>query len=330
MRLESVRDLKAQLLREVVSAESRELAFAGDPGIAARRMPDRRQPRRTIALGVAPAGGSEFRLAVRVQRRRLENSDELEHIRSRARGEVDVQYIGRVFKQQAPWHRAVNRPLLIGGSVGHHDVTAGTLGAFVTLSDGSVGIISNNHVLADENRGIRGDVVLQPGSYDGGTQGDRIGVLENFVELSRDMSNRVDAATARLDDGIAFEEALLAGVGDLAGLGDPSGELDEDVAKLGRTTGHTSGRISAIEVDGVVVRYDMGNITFDGQVEIDTEGVEPFSDGGDSGSLIFTPDRVAVALLFAGSDQGGRNGRGVTYASPLGTALDALSARLRY
>jgi hypothetical protein len=34
----------------------------------------------------------------------------------------------------------------------------------------------------------------------------------------------------------------------------------------------------------------------------------PFSRGGDSGSLVVDADNKAVALLFAGGDQGGANG----------------------
>ena len=36
--------------------------------------------------------------------------------------------------------------------------------------------------------------------------------------------------------------------------------------KLGRTTGHTRGRISAVEVDGVKVQYDQAVHTFDDQI----------------------------------------------------------------
>ena len=52
--------------------------------------------------------------------------------------------------------------------------------------------------------------------------------------------------------------------------------------------------------------------------------------GGDSGSLIVTDNeaRNPVALLFAGSNQGGSNGRGLTYANPIDAVLNNLSVRL--
>jgi hypothetical protein len=100
------------------------------------------------------------------------------------------------------------------------------------------------------------------------------------------------------------------------------------VAKLGRTTGLTRGRVTAFELDNVVVGYDLGNLRFDDQIEIEGAGTDPFSDGGDSGSLIVDSDLRGVALLFAGGDQGGTNGRGLTYANPLQDVLDHLAVDL--
>jgi len=88
--------------------------------------------------------------------------------------------------------------------------------------------------------------------------------------------------------------------------------LDDQAAvgKVGRTTGTTRGRVVTFELDNLLVSYDVGTIRFDHQIEIEGEGDRPFSQGGDSGSLIVDADRRAVALLFAGSDQGGRTIRG--------------------
>ena len=100
------------------------------------------------------------------------------------------------------------------------------------------------------------------------------------------------------------------------------------VAKVGRTTGATHGRITAIELDDVVVEYDLGNLAFDDQVEIESTGEGTFSAGGDSGSLILDEDNRGCALLFAGSETGGSNGRGVTYANPIGPVLKKLAITL--
>ena len=87
------------------------------------------------------------------------------------------------------------RPAPIGFSVGHPDITAGTLGARVT-GGGSVFILSNNHVLANRNKARVGDPTLQPGAFDGGTApGDVIGTLADFEPIRFDGSlNYMDAA----------------------------------------------------------------------------------------------------------------------------------------
>jgi hypothetical protein len=246
-----------------------------------------------------------------------------------ADAEVDVRVIGPVVALSSPapgdLQRRV-RPLRPGLSVAHPSVTAGTLGGFVRV-DGALAIVSNNHVLAASDAASVGDPTLQPGPADGGGAGDRVGTLTAFERLRAEAANLVDAAVATLDTDIAAEPGALPG-GPLTGpvtLG-PEIDSDELVEKLGRTTGHTHGRITAVEVDGVAVQYDEAVFSFDDQIEIEgTTGA--FSAGGDSGSIIWrSRDRGPLALLFAGSTTGGRAGGGVTFANPLATVLDVLHA----
>jgi hypothetical protein len=126
---------------------------------------------------------------------------------------------------------------------------------------------------------------------------------------------------------VGFDSRNLGGGVTLSGVAnDPSG-IDA-VAKIGRTTAMTEGRITAFEVDNVQVDYDGGTATFDGQLEIESTGTGLFSDGGDSGSLIYTPEGLAVGLLFAGSSIGGSNGLGLTYANLLIDCLSTLDCEL--
>jgi len=74
------------------------------------------------------------------------------------------------------------RPAPGGVSCGHYLITAGTLGC-VVVKDGQRYILSNNHVLANENVANIGDQILQPGSYDDGTLNDQIAKLFKFVPL---------------------------------------------------------------------------------------------------------------------------------------------------
>ncbi len=332
MQLDSVRELKAALTSSILAplAESvttrRLLNVAAQPVTAAAGM------HRTIALGVVKAGKQDYKLAVRLQRRAMENSPQLDAIQRQSKGEADVRYIGRVIKRAPPWHQKRNRPLRIGGSIGHYKVTAGTLGCFVRRrADEVVLILSNNHVLADENRGKIGDLIIQPGTYDHGRNpADAVGKPANFVRLKRTGANRVDCAVASVIPEVKYKTTRLSGLGKLAGLGDALLNEGLEVAKAGRTTGTTHGKVTAFELDNLVVGFDLGDIRFDDQIEMEGAGDAGFSDGGDSGSLIVDAELRGVALLFAGSDQGGGNGHGLTYANPLRTVLDQLKVDLLY
>jgi hypothetical protein len=331
MDIASVRALKAEVAETVIGPlleQSRGLARFS---MSAKSLSLDTGIRPGIALGVTRAEGEgEYRLAVRVQQRPLESHLDLrERIIEVARGEVDYRYIGRVNKQQLPWQQTRNRPLRIGSSVGHYAITAGTLGAFATRrGNGRLAVLSNNHVLADEDRASVGDAILQPGSYDGGRRpDDAVAALAAFVAL-QPSGNVVDAAIAQLDDGIVINRSDLDGIGALAGVRDEPLKPGDRVAKVGRTTGSTYGRVTAVELDGVVVTYDRGALSFDHQIEIEGAGDGPFSAGGDSGSLIVDADRHACALLFAGGDTGGSNGKGLTFANELQRVLDGLQVDL--
>lgn len=340
MKLDSARELKAALRGEILEGLAEALRREGAMVTAASRAATIGPVARTLALGIARGRGNDFKLAVRLQRRGLEDAPQVGLIRRRARGEVEVRYVGRVTKQarkpeararKAAWQRGRTRPLLIGASIGHHRITAGTLGGFVILrKDGEVRALSNNHVLADEDRGAIGDVILQPGAYDGGrAPGDRIGALDKAVKLKPRAANRVDAALCAVDGRIAYDPRTLRGVGTLHGVAAAPLEETGRVEKLGRTTGHTRGRVTAFELDNVVVGYDRGDLRFDDQVEIEGAGPDPFSQGGDSGSLVFASgEHGAVGLLFAGSDQGGTSGTGLTYVNPVAAVLSRLKADL--
>ncbi|SDN64596.1 hypothetical protein SAMN05660199_00489 [Klenkia soli] len=311
--------------RELKAALSLRLSQAPPGAVVASRAPGSWSG---VALGLAPVGPDQVHLAVRL----LAEADAqlvLDGLDDAARGEVDVRVIGPVRPQRSPTPEQLQqrtRPLVPGLSVAHPAVTAGTLGGFVRRpgSDGLL-VLSNNHVLADSDGATEGDPVLQPGPADGGTAADRVGTLTAFQRFVA-TGNLVDAAVAALDDDVQADPtgypggALRAEV-----LTADAVDPDEEVEKVGRTTGHTTGRITAVEVDGVGVQYDEDVVhTFDDQIEI--EGASgSFSDGGDSGSVIWrSSDRAPLGLLFAGSTEGGSNGGGVTFANPLATVLRLL------
>jgi hypothetical protein len=329
MNLDNARDLKKSLLSKAVKALSAPSAVRA-MGVRAQTSAVANDPLRTVALGIGRSG-KRHTLAVRLQRRALINHPMVEEIRKKAKGEVDVRYVGRLVKLETPATlQKRRRPLVIGCSIGHFSITAGTLGCFVKARRSGVPLIlSNNHVLANENDATAGDAIIQPGSFDNGRRPrDVVARLRKFVKLSTGAVNFVDCADATLTKSLTFDAKTLGAFGTLAGLG-PQVVVDGTaVRKVGRTTGETSGRVTAFELDNVVVGYDIGNLRFDDQIEIEGAGMDAFSDGGDSGSLIVDEDLKAVGLLFAGGDSGGTNGQGLTYANPIHRVLDALKVDL--
>ena len=333
MKLESARELKAKLVEGLVAPFTEMAAATGALATAARALPAAPTVQRSIAIGVAPPKAGEFRLAVRVQRQALVSSPVVERIKQRARGEVDIRFVGRIDKRALPWHRKPIRPLVPGGSCGHIEITSGTIGAFCERV-GKVYILSNNHVLANEDFGKVGDSIVQPGPSDGGVQpDDHIARLRHWVKFKKSKPNFLDCALAEVDEGVDFDPVTLRGLvkgknRKLKGLGPDVVDAGDVVYKLGRMTGATKGRVSAFDVDNVVVNYDTANLRFDNQIEIEGLGTKPFSDGGDSGSIIVNARMEAVGLLFCGGETGGSDGLGLTYANPIHEVLTALKSKL--
>lgn len=229
-------------------------------------------------------------------------------------------------------HRMRLRPAPGGISVGHFRVTAGTLGCLTrgrsAPRSNRLMVLSNNHVIANVNAGALGDGIVQAGPIDGGSMpADQIAILERFVPINFSGGNNlVDCATGwAWHDRVRPEQMYVSGgviryfrtggvpVAAVPGL---------NVGKSGRTTQLTSGRVTAIGVT-VNVNYGNGRVgRFINQMSIRANQGD-FSQGGDSGSLIWTWDyrRAPVGLLFAG-------GGGTTFANRIGDVLNALDVNI--
>ncbi|WP_402463046.1 chymotrypsin family serine protease [Isoptericola aurantiacus] len=312
----------------------------------------------TLAIGLAPSdepGG--YQIAVRYRLGVPAARAVVRRVAAEAGSSPDVRRTGRIRRlgpgrrgstaggmlepqppvatAQAAGETGRVRPLRPGVSIAHVDVTAGTLGGFVVVdparSEGhdlpggpdALYALSNRHVLD----GVPGDGVLQPGPADGGTDpADRVGTVAAVVPLTAGERATVDAAVALLDDPQVDLEYPVGRVTTTA-----EAAPGDTVEKIGRTTGHTHGRVSAIEMDDVLVGYgpELGVLAFDGQIEVESTAPGPFSRGGDSGSLVYRSDGVAVGLLFAGSETGGADGSGLTYVNPIDAVLATFGVSLR-
>lgn len=179
-------------------------------------------------------------------------------------------------------------------------------------------ILSNNHVLANENATKIGDAIRQPGTYDGGTKDDTVARLYDYVALSRSKSNKVDCAIAELS--VEYNPEILD-VGVPKGAGTAS--VGEYITKSGRTTGTTKAKVIATDASSYI-EYDLGNLLFERQIVTGlTDEGESSSDGGDSGSLGINDKGEAVGLLFAGSDE-------VTMYNPIDEVIAELKTKIHF
>jgi len=228
---------------------------------------------------------------------------------------VTGQIVAQCYQSECP------RPVPLGVSTGHPDITAGTIGARVR-SGANVFVLSNNHVYANQNLASIGDSVLQPGAIDGGSETDAIGTLADFEPINfSGGDNHIDAAIASTTTAMV-QNVTFSGYKPTSTLAEAI--LGLDVKKEGRTTGVTIGQISEVNVT-VNVCYAGSPICtkvarFVNQFAVGGGG---FSAGGDSGSLIVTSStNNPVGLLFAGSSTRTIGNRIQAVLSILGVTID--------
>ena len=246
---------------------------------------------------------------------------------------TDVNPTGIIYAQQDPTGKF--RPAPGGVSIGHVDITAGTLGCLVQ-KNGEIFILSNNHVLANSNDADIGDKIVQPGPTDGGDYPeDRLAELSDFIRINFESGGGggstcpIGNAAAGVLNGIA---ALLGSQTRLVSTrksdtqaeenlvdcaiakpmvddwvkneilhigkikGVAEGTLGMGVKKSGRTTGLRTGTIQQIDVT-VDVSYGTNKIAR----FVDQLMTGNMSAGGDSGSAVLNDQNEIVGLLYAGS-----------------------------
>ncbi len=230
---------------------------------------------------------------------------------------VDVVEIGEI---HALPFKGRYRPAPGGVSVGHYKITAGTLGCLARRAN-ALYILSNNHVLADCNRARIGDPILQPGPIDGGkVPADVIAKLSQFVPIKfGGPANQVDCAIAQASPKLV--NPLNKCFGRISSTPLPC-KRNLLVKKCGRTTQFTRGRITDCNFTGKVNYGTAGIALFQNQIIAVSLTSQPFSAGGDSGSLIVSDvGNRPVGLLFAGSATH-------TIGNPISNVLKALNVTI--
>lgn len=239
----------------------------------------------------------------------------------------------------------LHRPLVCGLQLQNYDhdlragiiangaMTVGTLGCFVKLPSGLIAILSNNHVLAAENSGVKGaDRIQQPGGASLNVA-EIAATLTDFVPLVPSPPgasviagtvkfNDVDVAVATLDAGVLHQQTYLPQRPSLPPRGTAIARVGDRVHKVGRTTGLTWGEVTQVSVQVGPVAYGIGGCWFRQSIVVEGINGGTFSMPGDSGSAIVRDaDGMVLALLYAG------NGT-QTYACPIAAVLNSLALQL--
>ncbi len=241
----------------------------------------------------------------------------------------------------ATGHKArQTRPISLGTSGGNvADISAngccsGTLGSLVQDKTGNLYILSNTHVFAPDPASTPPSApcskcaISQPGSIDVRCEkkaSDNIASNPFWISLIPDGISTVDAAIAQTSADKVNSKGTILEIGAISST-TTSAFVGQKVKKSGRTTGLTTGQVSAIDAT-ITVEYTHGcggdafETTFKNQILI-TPG--SFLNGGDSGSLLVenvATNPRAIGLLFAGSDS-------VAVANPIQDVLNALNVSL--
>lgn len=230
---------------------------------------------------------------------------------------VDVQVTGAFYAFALTGRY---RPVPIGVSVGNNnECAAGTIGCVVEKG-GQHYILSNNHVLARENAASIGEVIVQPGRYDSKpkcadlSSTNTVANLSDFVPINFSGGNNIiDAAIALYST--ANSCATLSGYYGFPSSTTVTATVGLPIKKVGRTSGLTTGTVSAINAT-VDVNYGSAGVAhFVGQIVTSNR----FSKSGDSGSLVVTNDgnNNPTGLLFAGTNDG------TTILNPINNVLSA-------
>lgn len=198
----------------------------------------------------------------------------------------------------------------------------GTLGCIVTKiinKERQYYILSNNHVLAYENKLPIGTSITQPSVSVGGIPYlNSVATLDDFIPtefITKDSrpANYVDCAIAKIKNKSLVSNKVV-GLGLITGVAEA--EIDLHVKKSGFRTGIT---------EGVVETLDMVAYFGDSPEESyykDQIGMDLFAGPGDSGSTVIDNQGRVIGLVMSTSKNG------FTLANKIQSVLDALNVKI--
>jgi len=216
---------------------------------------------------------------------------------------TDVVELGKINLQSGPPF-VQKTPIQPGNSVGHFKIRAGTLGAIVKRG-GKRMILSNSHVLALSGTAKKGDDILYPGKADGGkVPGEVVAKLVKDIKFvtGGPFVNEVDCALAEINP-----QNVKPIVSSLRGLDGPKGITVPKRGMKVKISGRTSRVSIQTEIKDTHFRFQITYPDLGAQVGFKNQILcrPPYSEGGDSGSLVVEGDTGrAVGLHFAGASNG--------------------------
>ncbi len=214
---------------------------------------------------------------------------------------TEKRYLPAIMNGVLSWPKNGDRtarwiPAPGGVSVGHPNVTYGTIGDQVTYQGNTNCFITNAHVAGGLDGGKVGDPMYQPGPRPhGGTE--TIGYIVAMITPKKNVTNSVDVAVVCGERGNIYPG--------IYGIGQVNGVYDDPYIGMVATMCAVSGchvlTLEALDVTIKIGYYSKGSRvpkmrTFAHQMMWSGDGMP-----GDSGSVIVT-DHKMVSELFAGNE----------------------------
>lgn len=213
-------------------------------------------------------------------------------------------------------------PVAMGNSTGNRLFCASCTLGFKVCRDGQIYYVTNAHCSPDSGGcaggAPMGSVTYHPGPDDvlWCTPTISIGNVSAYATPDCLANNEVDLAFVVSSDGSTSWEIRDIGVPDVF---PGAAVIGDAVQKSGRTTGHTTGTVDAVNVTADVDMECCNDVRFVGQIRVVPAAAgEVISLGGDSGSALvdFAAPPQVVGLIFAGTLQGD-----VALANPIDAVL---------
>lgn len=271
---------------------------------------------------------------------------------------IEAAYQGSVIRFTAarahsspPQHRVprIEWSLAPGSSIAHKEGFPGSIGCLVrSLDEGDdwPGLVSASHVLSKSNRAKSGDAILVPGHPDGPRiNTNQCGSLARFLLLADYDQEALesnylcctDAALVKFERQKHCRHTLpdatyvpnpkvpdkLMPVCEVIGGDVVAERLGERVYKIGRTTGLTEGVLELVGVQRQIILINSKEYVYTNVLGVRPVpgSVTPFSQPGDSGSLVYTHDGKGIGLVIGGNED-------ISWLSPLDACLSELNVKL--